>query len=335
MIRAAQTGDIKEGVKTGLTAGALRGAFAVIGEGARAIRLPERLYNVVFKNTADDVAQELKSMATKSFQQKNPARFNELVEQGVIKLKSNGEVIVNETLARQALDRGLRGSIKNMAEETVTRTYEAESTARNLAKGYTKPIALESQYKTVLQQIGKDYKEVGFGEISQEAMGLAKKIKNGKVDATTALEIRRFLDGMRFHSSYNPGVTKLSMTQQNFKTLSDSLRGRLAKIPGFANNMKDYGFYIEALETLANEAKRRGNNQIFGLIDTTLFGGGFITGEPLTGASIGLTRKALNSPTILTSAAQKIKNASASAKGVAARGLIGAGIANEKEDLDY
>lgn len=317
-------GDAKKALTTGLVSGGLKAGFSTLGEVANKFKIPERLYSTIFKNSYRDMADELKSMGTTNFQKSNPERFKELVDSGIIKVDKEGKVFVNETLAKQALDRGLKGSVNNMANQTVKGLYESESKAQEIAKGFKNKISIPESKKLsgLLDEISTDYKNIG-GSFSSEAKKLATAIKNNKVDASTGLKLKRFLDGLRIRSSFNPGQ-KLSQSQQNLKYFADAVRNQLYKIDGFKNVMKDYSFHIEALEALAKEAQRRGNRQILGLIDSSLVGGGIIASNPIIGASAALLRKATTSARGLTRGAQVIKNLGTSTKrGITTRAILG------------
>jgi len=305
--KLAQTGDVNAAGETALTAGILRGGFATIGEGLNAIHLPEKLYTTIFKNSKADMMSELNADGIASMQKDNPQVFADLVKQGIIKTTADGSPVVNKTLAEKALEHGLTGDIRGMANTVVKGKYESESAARALASNYTKPIDLSApQYEHVLRDVADEYKNVGFGEIETEAKQLADvlKEKNGMVDADTALAVRRFLDRMRFASSYDKPVSKLSLTQANFKTLADAARGKINSIPGMSEVMGKYSFYIDALDALAQEAKRTGNNQVLSLIDSILLSGG----GPAAGGVMAATRRILGMPGLKTNAAQAIEN---------------------------
>lgn len=324
-VNLVQTGgDTKKALTTGLVSGGLKAGFSTLGEIANKFKIPEKLYSTIFKNSYRDMADELKSMGTANFQKNNPERFKELVTAGIIKVDKEGKAFVNETLAKQALDRGLKGSVTNMANQTVKGLYESESKAQELAKGFTGKVSIPEKDKLsgLLDEISDDYKNIG-GNFSSEAKGLSDAIKNDGVDASTGLKLKRFLDGMRIRSSFNPGQ-KISQSQQNFKYFADSVRNQLYKIEGFKDVMKDYSFHIEALEALAKEAQRRGNRQLLGLIDSSLVGGGIIASNPLVGAGAALLRKATTSARGLTRGSQAIKNIGQSTKkGIATRAMIG------------
>lgn len=322
-VKLAQTGgDIKQSLKTGAIAGGMRGGFAVIGEGARAFRLPERLYSTIFKNSNADMMAELKSGGLQAMQQKFPQQYQDLVTKGIIKVGRDGSPIINDTLAEQAIDRGLRGSIRTMANEVVYKSLRAEDDLQTIVKNYTKPIPLqEPQYLKVLKTIQTEYDDVGFGEISDEAKRLSDALTKSKglVSAEDALSLRRFFDRMRLASSFDKPASKLSMTQANFKTLADAVRSKVNDVPGIAPIMKDYSFYIDALEALAGEAKRRGNNQVIGLIDAIFLGNA--VSNPVSGGILALLRRTLLTGWGSTAAGQAMMKSAASP---AFSGAIGA-----------
>lgn len=310
-VTLAQTGgDVKEAGQTALTAGVFKGVTGTVGETLKAFKVPEKLYSRIFKTTTDDALAELKSSAIANLKQTNPQNYQQLVSNGIIKEGANGP-IVNETLAREAIDRGLKGSIDTMATKVVQDTLNLEAKAQSLAKNYAKPLVIQPQYKSVLAEVADEYKNVGFGEFSDEAKQLASRIgDDGSISAQDALQLRRLLDGLRRASSFNPSA-KLSTSQMNFKILSDKLRGKLAEIPEFAKTMNDYRFNIEALDSIAKESARQGNRRVLGMVDTTLVGGGLISGQTLPATSLAVLRKIWTSTVGSTHAAQMIENSGA------------------------
>ena len=331
LVSLAQTGDIKEAAQTGLTAAVTRGTMATIGEGARALKLPERMYSTIFKNSANDMISELKAGGIENLKQNNPTRYNEFVKQGIIKVDKSGNPVVNDTLAEQALDKGLRGSIRNMANEVVDGTLSSEAKALDIAKNYQGTVDMsEPQIKNVLNKIGTDYEDVGFGEISNQAKAIVSKIEEsgGKVSAETALNARRLLDKVRISTSFDKPVTSLSQTQGNLKTLADTIRSRVNSIPGMGETMKNYTFYIDALESLAKEAARRGNSQVVGLIDAAFLSG--IPTDPATAGTMSILQKLLRSPYGLTKLAQFINSSNLGTK---ASGVLTSGSAGVQSSL--
>lgn len=337
-VRAAQTaGDVSETVKAALFGGLLRGATAAAGETLRAFRLPERLYNTVFKSTYDDAVNELKTTSLNTLKQTDPRLYDQAVKAKVIRQGASGEVIINPRLAREALDRGLKGSLQNMANAAVKGQVKSELLAKQLANAYRGRVAVpEPQYYRVLKQVSANYKNVGFGELAADATQYAKLLKSqtGRLTGAEALGLRRFLDKMRFASSYVKEPTQLSQSQANFKFLSDALRKRVNAIPGMKDVMNDYRFYIDALEALANEAKRRGNRQVLSLIDSLFFSTGLASGNPALGITAGVGRKLLNMPAGATNLAHMIDNIQPTMAGRLLRGAaIQATASQEQQEV--
>lgn len=325
-VKLAQTGgDVDEALETAAFAGVARGGLQVIGEGAGALKIPERLYTTIFKNTKKDMLAELRAGGIEKIRRTDPGMFDDLVRQGIIK-GDKGIPVVNETLAEEALNRGLKGSIDDMASEVVRGSLKSESAVRNIAKNYQGTVNLtEEQFPKVLKELAQEYDSVGFGEIAVEANKLADDIvsNSGQVSAETALDVRRFLDKMRLAASFEKPITKLSTAEANLKTLADTVRGRLKDVPGMGDVMKDYSFYIEALDSLAQAAKQAGNNQVLSLIDSIFLAGAAGvpatgSGSPLLALGAGLANKLLlKDPGTATSVAQTLN------RGVAGPALSG------------
>lgn len=263
------------------------------------------------------MVQELRSEGIKNLQKTNPDQFASLVKDGVVKVSKDGTTQVNESLAKQALDRGLKGSIENMSNGVVMNLLTNEQKAQKIAKTSRAAIKTpEKQFANVFGEIAQDYENVGFGDTAQRAKELSSVFATGKVTPKDALDARRLLDGLRIRSSFVPD-TKLSTSQENLKFLADQLRNRLTKVKGFDTVMKDYSFNIQALEELAKEAVRRGNANVITLVEGTLLG----SGSPV-GAGIYAGKKLINTPAGVTNLASSIaKQAEKSTTGQAVRGV--------------
>lgn len=302
-ITLAQTGgDFEQAGKAALVFGGTRAATAGIGEALRAFNVPERLYQKIFKDNYKDMISELKSGGINTFAKKHPTTYEEFIKNGIIKTGVGGKPIIDESLAKQALDRGLKGSLRNMSDRVVEDTLRLEDKARKAVKGYTKPVKIDGADKlaNVLGDTAERYKNVGNGEISNTALKFSTKLRSqGQLTAEETLDLRRFLDGMRRQSSFDSGGP-LSLSQENFKFWSNNVRNKLREIPGLEAIMKDYSFNIDALEALAKEATRRGNAEVIGLLDSVFIGSGVALGEPLTGTAIALARRGARAPIFST-----------------------------------
>lgn len=317
----AQTGgDIKEAGKTALFAGGLKTVTGTGGELLKTMKFPEKLYSRIFKDTSDDVIAQIDNEMRAGLKLKDPAKYADYVSKGIIDPVTER---INTTLAKQALDRGLKGSITNMAKQTVTNTWDLENTARNLVKGQPVKVSASGKLVNTLKEVAKDWKNVENGATAKEATKYVKLLQKGKIDGADALNLRRFLDGMRVKSSFNANV-KLSQSQANFKYWADIVRGQLAKIPGVAEIMKNYSFNIEALMALGKEAAKINNRQVLGMIDSLFLGSGIAMGEPTTGLAVAGLRRLTQQAGLTTRAAQVIQKSGVTTKaGIATKGIIG------------
>jgi hypothetical protein len=310
-VRTAQTGDIKEGAKAGAVFGGIKLGTGIVGQALKSAGVPEWLYSKLFKNTYEDMYQELNTQSLQTLQQTNPEWFKQMTEAGIIKLGKNGAVVVDNTIAKQALDRGLQGNIRNMAVVVKKGLIDSEASVQDIAKQHADnliQLTHPQTYANVLNGLSKEFEDVGFGADSAKAAQYAQKAVKGVLTPEEAVGLRRLLDGLRIKKSYTqiPG-SPLSLGQHNLKILSDTLRGQVNDLPGMAKVMEEYSFNIEALQALAKEAARRGNNQALSLIDSIILSGGLAGGEPVASMAIGVGRKLLNSPSGLTKTGQLIE----------------------------
>lgn len=298
-----------------LLGGAVGGAIPAIGAAAKygmskAEGIPEKLYSTIFKNSQDDVFKQLTTEGIKNIQDTDPNTFAELVKKGIVKVGKDGVAQVDETLAKEALDRGLKGSLKTMSNQVVKMNKTSELAVRNITDSYKPKIAVDNKkgLLNVLEGIRSGFQ----GQYDEKTMTKTvsqyiKEVKTGKVSAKSLLEMRRLIDSQRIASTYRAMPSgKISLTQESFKAAADALRSKLNNLPGMGNVMKDYSFSIDALEALAKEAQRKGNAQVLGMIDSILFTGGATAGGPLVGAGSFLARRSLMAPTVATNAAQMI-----------------------------
>lgn len=323
-IGTAQTGDLEEGLEIGALGGGIRGALGAVGEVARGFKIPERLYQTVFKNASRDMQKEFTSDFLVDLYKTRPHIYNDLAEQGIIKTEG-GIPVLNKTLAEEALDRGYKGSIVAMGRRAAGDVLQSESAVRKAVQSYKGTVGLEQpEFFNILREISAEYKNVGFGEISKEADKLAQiwLDSKGKVSGETALAVRRLLDKARLARSFEVPITKLSLSQANLKIMADEARKRLNKIPGLQDIMDDYSFSLDALEDLAREGARRGNNQVLSLIDSVFLGAGMAAGDFTQAVTLASLRKYLQSGRGATTIGSALKNPNASPLTV---GAIGAG----------
>jgi hypothetical protein len=178
-VALAQTGDLKKAAEVGGTTAALSGAIRTVGEAARALGIPEYLYSKIFKNNYRDMRAGMNAEGLAELQKTNPQKFAQYVESGIIKVGKDGNPIVNETLAKEALNRGLSGNLKTMANATVEGLADSEHAVRQTAKNFTEQIKIPDHNPLikVLNRVASEYEGVGSGELSQKAENLANVLK--------------------------------------------------------------------------------------------------------------------------------------------------------------
>jgi hypothetical protein len=295
-------GDTKQATIQGLTAGTLKGVTSSIGELANARNVPEALNSKIFKTNKAEVQAIFKGAQ-------------------------------EDSLAKQVLDRGISGNTTDIAKQLIQGQADSEAKiAEEFAKQGNPTITLEDPQRFISYITNK----AGLLEKSgatQEAQGLKSSLgaidpQTGQITANNALSLRRFLDGLRYEKSFLAPTEELNAQQAGLKEMSDSLRGQINQIGGTGQIMKDYQFYIKALDKLAGHAVRAKNNDAIGLINTFLLGESLTSANPvLAGAAVA--RKVIQTTAGATKTAQFLKNLpQSSAAGSATRGIIGRSVSN-------
>lgn len=326
-VTAAQTGDLKKGAEAAKYGAIVSGGLRAVGETIKALKIPQLAYNRIFKENYQNLKNEWRPEVIASIKKTNPVLYKEYIKNGVFK-EINGKTILNDDMVQKALERGLKGSPKNMTKELISDNFSLENDILKAMKDKKvsfvfNPTGEHKNLFKVLTDISSDYADVGNGEIANEAKKYAAFVGKGKVPGGVMLEMRRFLDGMRIKSSYTP-TAKLSMGQESLKYWTDSLRDKIAKfVPSVGGAMKDYSFNIKAIDSLAKFAARTGNKEVLGLIDSVFLGSAAM-GEP-TIATVGLLRKVLQSPRLGTALAQEVVRAP-SATGMGIKTAISSGL---------
>lgn len=293
---AVQTGgDAKSSAKAFL-AGV---AMPFIGAGVKAVAkpivkyateaVPERIMSRIFKTAEEDLRSAYQTAA-------------------------KGKDI-DPTLAREVLERGLKGNSKNMAVYSFRKLDDLESQVQALAKNNQTPIVLDpgagkKQYSTLLLTIKNQFDRSFFTDRAKAADQLLKEIRKSPGEAIpmdTTLKLRRFLDNMRNTTSFRTD-TALAPKQEEFKVAANILRKKLADA-GLGDLMKEERIFIEAIDAIVDDAAKRQNKNIIGLVDILAGGGGMISGGPLSGITAAAALRGVQQPLTLTNAAQGLYKA--------------------------
>jgi hypothetical protein len=268
------------------------------------------------------MAKELKANGVVAFKNSHPEEYAKLIKEGILK---EGLSDVNESLAEKILAKDIKGSIDTMSGALTEGSLRSEAKIRAITANAKDPITTPNYKNLVstLKDISSDYKGIGDGSVEKRALAFAQSLSKGKgkLSAPDTLLLKRFLDGARTKASLS-GMTpfaRLSTGQQNLKYWADVARKGIRGISKEAEAVMDnYSTYIQGFESIAKEAAKRGNGEFLNSLDTILFGGGWALGEPLAGAALGVAKKTIVSPAIMTNVASSISKGGASTPALAA-----------------
>ncbi len=259
------------------------GAIGKVGKFATKV-VPEKLYSQIFKTATDDLLKYYRTVA-------------------------KGQKI-NPTLAKEALDKGLKGSSKNMAVYSIKKLGELEQKVQETVKakqlgGVKINIGNKKGYENILDTVRKQFKSGFLSERTKEADRLTKTLratKEKEIGINDVLNLRRFIDRMRNTSSFRIDP-KLTPRQEEFKFAADTLRSKLSKA-GLKDLMNEERVFIEAIENIVKDAALRKNKQLLNLTDVLIGGGGMASGFPGTGIGLAVLVRGFQQPYTLTNLGQ-------------------------------
>lgn len=285
---ALQTQDLEETVKAGLFGSFTPLITKGLSAGANIItqKLPEKLYSQIFKLAEDDLRLSYETIA-------------------------KGQKL-NPTLAKEMLDRYVKGSSKNMAIYSFKKLQDLESNLQNFVKTNNTPIVLSNKkdYINLLSSIKKNFDKSFFSDRLKTVNNLIKEfnsVKGKGVSMDTVLKTRRFFDSIRNTSSFKLDPT-LTRTQEELKIAADMLRKELAKNPAFKNIMNEERVFIQAFDAIIDDAVKRNNKQLLGLTDVLLGGGGLAAGAGVSGLTLAGIVRGFQQPFTLTNLGQMFKS---------------------------
>ncbi len=301
---ALSGGDTNAAKTQGLTAGVLKGATGTLGEVANSLNVPEALNTKVFKTDKKEV-------------------------QAIF--AGNQE----DSLAKQVLDRGIAGNTKQIATQLTDGMASSEQKISQAFADAGNPNITLEEPKRFLDYLQNKAELLRKSGAIKEAQGLEASIpainpQTGEITANNALALRRFLDGLRYEKSYQVPTEELTAQQAGLKEMSDEIRHKINAIGGTGEAMKDYSFYIKAMDKLVSHAVRTKNNDAIGLINSFLLGDAVANSHPLLGA-VAVGRRFIGSTSGATKGAQALKNLTQSGKtGTAIRSVAGKLISPKK-----
>jgi hypothetical protein len=246
--------------------------------------VPEKLYSQIFKSAEDDLRAYYKTVA-------------------------KGQE-VNPTLAKELLDRGLKGNSQNMAVYSIKKIDELENLVQQTVRtkqleGITINLGNKKGYKDILNTVVNQFKSGFLSNRAKEATQLSKElssVKGQNVSMDLGLRLRRFIDQMRNTSSFRLDP-KLTPRQEEFKVATDYLRKQLSNA-GLKDLMNEERIFIQATDNIIEDAVKRANKNILNLTDILVGGGGMAGGFPGTGIGAAVAIRGFQLPISLTSISQ-------------------------------
>lgn len=256
--------------------------------------IPEKLISTIFKQTADDIAAEVKTGGI------NPTQATEILREG-----HQGDA---RKMMKYSLD-----AMKNLEiqlQESVS--GQTIQLAKNEKRFITNLISdVISNFKTLKSRYGVETKVVNDGKT---LINLLSKVKGKDFPAELVLQARRYIDAIRRASSFKANV-KLGPLESVFKNKADFLRHELAdQIPEIANLMNRYQIHINAFEDLGKYAAKSQNKNLFDLIDVFIVYG--------IDPTAYLARRGLQSAPFVTRTAQGLYKAGQFAERAIPQGII-------------
>lgn len=242
--------------------------------------VPERLMSTIFKTTDDDLRAAYSAVA-------------------------KGQEL-NPTLAKEALDKGLRGSSKNMAVYSFKKLDDLERQVQNVSKSIKEPIVVgnKNSYVNFLKTVSDTFKGGFYSSRARTANTLIKELgqtESRRVSVPVALKLRRFIDGMRNTLSFRLDP-KLAPKQEEFKEAADLLRIKLSDA-GLGNLMNEERIFIQAIDSIVEGAAKTQNKNVIGLVDLLAGGGGMVSGNITGGIGAAAAIRGFQQPFTLTNLA--------------------------------
>ena len=238
-------------------AGATAGMTAVGGWGLGKLfnvvakTIPNKLMSTIFKQSADDIAAEVKS--------------------------GGSNLVQSEEVLRE----GFKGNSRKMMEFALKTMDDLDEQARGATTGKFVSIPIKqtisNTIKVYLDSFKGYAKKFGFEpEVIKEGnriIGALNAAKGNKVPAEVAYSARKFIYKVMKTSAFKSDA-KLGPMQAMFKNRAFYLKDILAKqLPGFAKIMNKYSIHINAFEDLAKYAASTQNRDLFDLLDVFIMYG--------------------------------------------------------------
>ena len=277
------------GIGTYLGGKALGGLFSLATKA-----VPTKLMATIFKQSADDIAREVKTSGA------DPTQATEILKEGFRGDTRQMMVFARETM--DALEQQTQGKVAGKFVKIDAK--EAKNVA-NLISDYV------AQFKPLGTRYGFEPHIIKEGEMLAKQLS---RVRTFKMPAKLILDARRFLDSVRRTSSFKANA-QLSPIQAVYKNKADVLRNKLAEqVEGLAPVMNRWQIHINAFEDLAKYAAKTQNKDLFDIIDVFIMYG--------IDPTAYLARRGLSSAFLKTNVAQGLFRGGQYAEKVTPPGLF-------------
>lgn len=271
--QAGLAGDVA-GIVGGGAAGRLGGRLARATGELVTERLPERAYAQIFKDSGDAFVKRV-----------------EATEAGRA---------VPPTLAKKAIDAGYQGSSEDMARFSLRNLGTLENELQAKAQRHILVMPDKKKYVGLLDEIERKFGAGFFSDRADEAGQLKQRLmamEGPNARATDVLAVRRFLDRLRQTSTFrlDPNLTQ---KQEELKVAADRLRAKLHSKADLSTLIEQESTHIQALDAIVDDAAKRGNRSLFGLMDAVMSSGG------PQGVALAAGQKVAQTPQVMTGAAR-------------------------------
>lgn len=224
---------------------------------------------------------------------------------GVFKepIKATKSAIKNsgETLGQAVLKKGGVDTTEGFYQKAIERIASSEDELQGILINTTKTVPISDIRKTVNPLI-KEYKQAGnlAAANSLENRVIAIEMANGSnMPASAANEIKRSL----YSEAQRAYGTEASAQMEGIKTIARGIKESLDDVPGVNQINKDLSHFGSRRDSMLNKMTRDQRNNVLGLTDAVLGGGGIAAGQPLALGGI-LAKNALGSTLGKTAIAQ-------------------------------
>lgn len=287
----------------GAATGAIISGVTSLGEKALQ-SIPTRLYSQFFKTTTDEFAKGMTTDAAQLLQKSDPATFQKLVENGIVKLNEDGTIQISKSTAQKALEAGIAGSPKSMGAQVAAKTMQLETQVQDAASK-ADPVEIGTWQRNSTVQLLQSFRDriaKSSGGVFANALTdpLDTAIKtltssDGKISASDALGIRRMLDAMQKAKAYDPEAN-LSVSDSVLRNATSYFRKAVNDVPGMGDLMKQYSSYMDMLTDLQKRGAQLENTKAFNLFDLMAI----MEGSHIAGGSGGVTKGVLMDALIRT-----------------------------------